>query len=187
MKSNRLCYLLTRPPWSTSLPLTRNISYISGVDIIKITPNLNQYMQYLSLHYTCKALEEHKYMIIVLQSSHINTYLLFSWEFTHCIICLIWTKDLGHLWLGYIRKTGNPGTLTNECSLCVFWSILTMKFMEIQTWQSSVSMWAIILYTQCMFFLWAFWYGKCPRSFMAQSLWVMVKVIAGKCNMGSRL
>ncbi len=30
-------------------------------------------------------------------------------------------KDLGHLWLGYIKKSPNPGTLTNKCSLYRFW------------------------------------------------------------------
>ena len=54
----------------------------------------------------------------------------------------IWdVKDLGHLWLGYIRKHQKAGT-------------------------HNVRMWALVPHAKDMPLLWSLWYRKCPTSFI---------------------
>ncbi len=65
-------------------------------------------------------------------------------------------KDLGHLWLGYIREKPKRGALAFKCSL------------SYNMQQYRVRIWAMILHALDVLFLWALLYRKCPRSLSLQ-------------------
>ena len=73
-----------------------------------------------------------------------------NWDIDFSTTCdiKIW-KDLGHLWLGYIRKHKTAGTLATECSLTQFWTALKLLFLGRFTWFKKLGLLSQTLRFEC--------------------------------------